>query len=76
MRKLSFVICNYISATFHINTLLTLNTCYTLEFFVPLHCRNKMEMMLPREEKDSPTCTKKIGYVRAQNDIGVKTSKM
>ena len=33
----------------------------------------KMEMMLPREEKDSPTCTKKIGHVRAQNDIGIET---
>jgi len=30
-------------------------------------------MMLPREEKDSPTCTKKIGHVRAQNDIGIET---
>ena len=30
-------------------------------------------MMLSREEKDYPTCTKKIGHVRAQNDIGVKT---
>jgi len=31
--------------------------------------------MLPREEKDSPTCTKKISHVRAQNDIGIETSK-
>ncbi len=23
-------------------------------------------MMLPREEKDSPTCTKKIGHVQAK----------
>ena len=33
----------------------------------------KMEMTLPHEEKDSPTCTKKIGHVRAQNDIGIET---
>ena len=31
--------------------------------------------MLPREEKDSPTCTKKIGHMRAQNDIGVRQVK-
>jgi len=36
----------------------------------------KMEMMHPREEKNSPTCTKKIGHVRAQNDIGVEIGKM
>ena len=31
--------------------------------------------MLPREEKDSPTYTKKIGHTRAQNNIGVETLK-
>ena len=29
----------------------------------------KMEMMLPREEKDSPTCTKKIYHVWPQKRL-------
>ena len=29
----------------------------------------KMEMVLPREEKDSPTCTRKICHVWAQKSL-------
>jgi hypothetical protein len=36
----------------------------------------KIEMTLPYEEKDSPTCTKKTYLTRAEIYIGVETRKM
>ena len=73
MRKLYSVFCIHLRGMLHFNNSLTVDISNYDKIFVPLHCQKEIEITLPREKKDSPTCTKKISHVWQQINIDLET---